>query len=83
LIITCYQFLKEKDLVKQQITGYLDILTEEIKKAEFGPEFTTNLEVPPEQIKVLKFLPQGKMIEKEADPEMIEKVRAMSNIDPE
>ena len=52
-------------------------------KAEFGPEFTTNLEVPPEQIKVLKFLPQGKMIEKEADSELIEKVRAMSNIDPE
>ena len=82
MIITCYQFLKEQDLVKQQITEYLDILTEEIQKAEFGPDFTTNLEVPPEQIKVLKFLPQGKMIEKEVDPELVEKVRAMSNIDP-
>jgi len=38
--------------------------------------------VPPEQIKAFKFLPQGKMIEKEADPALIEKVRAMSNIDP-
>ena len=41
----------------QQITAYLDVLSDEIKKADFGPEFTSNLEVAPEQIKVLKFLP--------------------------